>query len=487
MNEIRDIMESILFEDNTATIQEFINTNISVIKDFVRDFDISKNVIYDNKKKFYKIIVPRNLREKFSELLKSYLDSKGIVAKEQKSSDGQTTIGYFSKQLRVLFKPSANKGDVSEGLLGAAISARFINPDIKVISPEHIDAVLDAMKANYDGVKKTVENIWKIPNAKPDEVLFKLSMPKTSLNALLINRNEVRPLYNSVLAYINSKDKAQLIHNICKSAGGIYTNDDIDHVSISSMGTENQRGTKVDVNVKIKRGDGKTVDLKNLGNISLKALGTKQLYQYGGDKAQNISEFFGNVFSITLPDEIQNNYNSDKISKDKISSITKVFEYIDKRIKERLSGSVEAEEFVKNLSDGIRNGAIRSKGDTAGDKIILVHLGKNDFSELDFDVVHEKLKGHTISSEITKDGATPKIKIYAKKGDSAPKLLVTVRARRDGKGMRILLEREKYLDDLITISKESDNIEAPKVPLTPNEVEAAAKRGLFGNSIDSKK
>ena len=478
MNDVRDVMNAILFESENVSIDEFISLNLPTIKEFVRDFDISKNVIYDNKKKLYKIIVPRNLREKFSEMLKVYFESKGIKSKQQMSSDGQTIIGYFSKSLRILFKPSANKGDVSEGLLGAAIVARFINPSIEAITPNHIDKVLDDMRALYDGKIKIVENTWTIANAKPDEVQFKLSMPKTSLNALLINRNEVRPLYGAVISYINSKDKVSLIKDICHSENGIYNNDQIDHVMVSSTGTENQRGTKIDVSVKIKRGDGKPVELKNLGNISLKSLGTKQLYQYGGDKAENISEFFGNLFGISLPDEIQSKYNSVKSSGDKIESIKVVFQYVYERIVSKLSGEVDADEFVTHLANGIKNGALKAKGSQSDDRIILVHLSKNDFHELDFNLVHEKLKGHTISASLTTEGANPKIKIFAKKNNSEPKLLISIRARRDGKGMRILLEREKYLDDLITLSK--DDIHT-KMTQPENEIENRIKKNLYGS------
>jgi hypothetical protein len=479
MNEIRDVMNAVLFESENVSIDEFISLNLPTIKEFVRDFDVSKNVIYDSKKKLHKIIVPRSLREKFSEMLKVYFESKGIKSKQQMSSDGQTIIGYFSKSLRILFKPSANKGDVSEGLLGAAIVARFINPNIETITPSHIDKVLDDMRGLYDG-KKSVENIWTIPNAKPDEVQFKLSMPKTSLNALLVNRNEVRPLYGAIISYINSKDKVSLIKDICHSENGIYNNEEIDHVMISSTGTENQRGTKIDVSVKIKRGDGKPVELKNLGNISLKSLGTKQLYQYGGDKAENISEFFGNVFGISLPDDIQSKYNSTKISGDKIESIKTIFQYVYERIVSKLSGEVNAEEFINHLANGIKNGALKAKGSESEDRIILVHLSKNDFHELDFNLVHEKLKGHAISASLTTEGANPKIKIFAKKGNTEPKLLISIRARRDGKGMRILLEREKYLDDLITLSK--DDIHTPS-PIQPpeNEIKSRIKKNLYGS------
>jgi hypothetical protein len=483
MNDVKNIMENILFEAHAPDINEFLKINLPTIKEFVRDFDVSKNVIFDTKKKLYKIIVPRNLREKFSELLKNYFDSNGIASKPQMSSDGQSIIGYFSKDLRVLFKPAANKGDVSEGLLGAAITARFINPGIDAITDSHIDSVLDAMRALYDGNIKVVENTWTIKNAKPDEVQFKLAMPKTSLNALLINRNEVKPLYKSVIAYINSKDKVTLIRDICKSKDGIYNNDQVDHVMISSMGTENQKNTKVDVSVKIKRGDGKTVQLKNLGNISLKALGTKQLYQYGGDKAENISEFFGNIFGISLPDDIQNKYNQTKQSGDKINSIKNVFQYVHDRIATKLSGEVSAEEFIQNLSNGIRNGALKAKGDSSDDKIILVHLGRDDFHELDFNLVHEKLKGHTISATLTTEGANPKIKVFAKKGNSEPKLLISIRARRDGKGMRILLEREKYLDELITLSKDElnhiDTEPTTKDKKPSDEIKNVINNGLF--------
>jgi hypothetical protein len=483
MNDIRSIMESILFENDNISVDEFISLNLPTIKEFVHDFDVSKNVIYDSKNKVHKIIVPRNLREKFSELLKNYLESKGVTKYvKQKSSDGQTTIGYFTKGLRALFKPSANKGDVAEGLIGAAITARFINPTTVIITEKHIDDVLDAMRGLYDGKIKSVENTWTIENAKPDEVLFKLAMPKTSLNALLINRNQIKPLYNSVLAYINSKDKVRLIKDICHSENGIYNNQEIDHVTISSMGTENQRGTKIDVSVKIQRGDGKTVELKNLGNISLKALGTKQLYQYGGDKAQNISDFFGTVFGISLPDDIQNTYNTEKASVGKMDSIKKVFQYVYDRIVGKLSGEVDAEEFVQHLANGIRNGALKAKGGTDDEKIILVHLGKDDFHELDFNLIHEKLKGHTLSASLTTDGNNPKIKIFAKKGNEPAKPLISIRARRDGKGMRILLEREKYLDDLITLSKELDDATPPaNVDMQPNDQDEM--KNIIRNSL----
>lgn len=168
-----------------------------------------------------------------------------------------------------------NLGDMSEGALGAAITARFIYKN-RNITERNVYGVLYGMPPpkNYPGKKgKFTEKDFKSANENQkimDDVRFYLSLAEVNMVALLDPSNKalIRPYVMSAVRYANST-------NVKKWSKLLYENNRIDKIEVISDGLGGQTTTKVDVFVKV---DDKPVDIR----VSLKAGDVKQFGQVSG-------------------------------------------------------------------------------------------------------------------------------------------------------------------------------------------------------------
>ena len=163
------------------------------------------------------------------------------------------TIGSINKP-----NVNYNFGDMAEGIVGAAICARFIYKN-RNIRAQNVYGVLNALAAsgmkNYSGKKgKYVERTFKSANANPkvmDDVRCYISLAEVNMAALLspANRTALKPYVDSAVKYANST-------NIKKWSQLVYLNNRYDSIEVESDGLGGQKTTKVDVSVKITDADG---------------------------------------------------------------------------------------------------------------------------------------------------------------------------------------------------------------------------------------
>ena len=131
-------------------------------------------------------------------------------------------------------KISANRGDIAEGIMGAALTAKFIKRqsgqtvrDLPQVNATDVDAVLAKFFRSGGTYKKTVRDVPKpyeyIPTNAPgdkiettiniireltfsDKIVFKLTLPQAAMDFLSkqSNRTQVRDIFERAIRYANS-------------------------------------------------------------------------------------------------------------------------------------------------------------------------------------------------------------------------------------------------------------------------------------------
>ena len=130
-------------------------------------------------------------------------------------------------------KISANRGDIAEGIMGAALTAKFIKrqlgqsvDNLPQVNATDVDAVLAKFFRSGGIYRKTVRDVPKpfdfIPQGAPgneietivnivrelmflDKVVFKLTLPQPAMDFLSkqSNRTQVRDIYDLSLIHIS--------------------------------------------------------------------------------------------------------------------------------------------------------------------------------------------------------------------------------------------------------------------------------------------
>jgi hypothetical protein len=218
-----------------------------------------------------------------------------------------------------LNKPNVkyNLGDMAEGVVGAAITARFIYKN-RNINAQLVYSVLRALAksgtTNYPGKKgKQVERTFKSANQNPkimDDVRCFISLAEVNMMALLARNNEtmLKEYVDSAVKYANS-------NNVKKWAKLVYENNRYDKIEVLSDGLGGQKTTKVDVSVKITNDKGELLPVDIL--VSLKAGDVKQFGQVSGAEFEKQEELWEQLFGY------KNNIRSLKDKYDKMMFIDK--------------------------------------------------------------------------------------------------------------------------------------------------------------------
>lgn len=348
-----------------------------------------------------------------------------------------------------------NKGDVSEGILAAAITARFINKTEDIDSRKVLSVIgkLGRPKKvrNFSMVEKKFSSANENPNIV-DTVVCKISLADVNMNAFLnksiYSRKEIVELVNAAIAYANSV-------NIKEWADMVYTNNQENFIEVNSEGLLDQTGTKVDIRVLI---DGQQAGV----GISLKAGDVKQFGQVGGATKEAMEEYFGPLgvkFNKKTLTDFENMVANKKVTEALILMYKEASTQIKKKIK------TNQKEFIEDLSNFMKFHATRNEPDVA-----LVTLNKNEATLYDFDKLSKKLKGLTLdveynesSTDVIKGKKIPQFTIVVVDSKIRNNGLLTLRNKLEGnrvnsKGKKVGLtvrnyvEKEHMTKELITES-----------------------------------
>jgi len=383
---------------------------------------------------------------------------------------GKPKVAVVSKYY---FKPSGrsslNQGDVAEGILGAGLYAKFLNP-AATINEGHIHTVLEKIKAaapEDSGGKNTRAEITKVSKRKggADEVTLTIALAKANFDALVDPKwhAELKGKYKSVLAYLAGE-------KILEGTQEEAVDKKKSKIEIISDGVGDQKGTKVDVKVIIDN------QPTTLGQISLKA-GSKQLGQVGSGSWDLISGgdgFFADVLTVQPAPSLEEAWRKAWEEKNGVE-LNKLGHTMYKQMAKEVKalrgtdddGDTEAA-FITRMVKGIRQAAAGytvATDEKTGEKtkqpiegVKVLDFDRGDYKILDFDLLSVVLDAADIDlvCEYTKEDR-PKIIIRDKNGAGS---LISIRMRFEGEvargkeisNLRHYVEKEPLLSKLINIA-----------------------------------
>jgi hypothetical protein len=299
-----------------------------------------------------------------------------------------------------------NRGDISEGILGAALFAKMrarVNGKIKLISPVDIWNVIDSLQLQKTVKAKNVEDTWGEYTVKvkdinqatvKDSIIFTLKLKQGPF--LEIMDQEKRLLLNKEISgaveYANSADAEEF-------ASFFYLNGKPDIIHVITDGLSDQTGKKSDIEVIVT--DPKTgKQHEQQLNISLKA-GSAQIAQVGG--GTTISDDTKGKTAFEAQDELWSKLGIDVIPfKEEFESMTQKSNYesfmgafqfmyheVTDLLQRLLSGNHDDEEYLY-ISDFIK--AINYFATLGNPNVVLINLEKGSYSISSFANLESQLQ-----------------------------------------------------------------------------------------------
>ena len=370
-------------------------------------------------------------------------------------------------------KISANRGDIAEGIMGAALTAKFIKRqlgqtvnDLPQVNATDVDAVLARFFRSGGTYRKTVRDVPKpfdfIPPDFPgdkiettvniirelmfsDKVVFKLTLPQAAMDFLSkqSNRTQVRDIFERAIRYANNDP------TFIREANRLATNAKNDKILVDADGVSNQLETKVDI--------GLYANGRKIGKqISLKTESCRQFDQVIGFGIAEFDKLFDNNMGIIVDGSVKNAVNNyikqfnvtdafsfrAQTSKDVTGSVwasklKKAATIYYKGAEKIIKTQIDAIDFRRKLANTIRVGATRGDEDI---QLVKFAGAQGAYSERTFGPEFEDAIENADLSVVSNFTDNPTIKI-----NSNNKLLVQFRARVDAdkraNGYRIKLRQ----------------------------------------------
>ena len=305
-----------------------------------------------------------------------------------------------------------NRGETSEGILGAAMFAKFTKresgEDIGTVTAEDIGGVLDSLKKT--GQDQYEVEVDDYDNQHADRVTFVLRLKSGPYQDLMdpAKRTLLADEYASAAAYVNSSDAERYSRYF-------YINGRADQIVIMADGVTGEKTQKTDVWVYVTDEDGNPRKLRL--NTSLKVGGVKQFGQVGGDSEQT-QQTLWNYFGVDVGpalDEFKKNIRGGNAK----AALSSVYQYAAQQINSELKNA-DAKTKAKMI-DGIAQGITHFA--TLGDpRVELVDFSKGGFKILRFNNLVEKLKGLDLAATYVDTLAQPQVDIH-ERGNPKNKLL----------------------------------------------------------------
>ena len=370
-------------------------------------------------------------------------------------------------------KISANRGDIAEGIMGAALTAKFIKRqlgqtvnDLPQVNATDVDAVLARFFRSGGTYRKTVRDVPKpfdfIPPDFPgdkiettvniirelifsDKVIFKLTLPQAAMDFLSkqSNRTQVRDIFERAIKYANNDP------TFIREANRLATNAKNDKILVDADGVSNQLETKVDI--------GLYANGRKIGKqISLKTESGRQFDQVIGFGIAEFDKLFDNNMGIIVDGSVKNSVNNyikqfnvtdafsfrAQTSRDVTGSIwasklKKAATIYYKGAEKVIKTQINSLDFRRKLANTIRVGATRGDEDI---QLVKFAGAQGAYSERTFGPEFEDAIENADLSIVSNFTDNPTIKI-----NSNNKLLVQFRARVDAdkraNGYRIKLRQ----------------------------------------------
>ena len=297
---------------------------------------------------------------------------------------GSIRLGDLLKD-QIKSGPKFNKGNVSEGILAAAIAARFTKK-LGDVKPEHVHQIL--AKTKIDG--KYITGHYKGANwpqykGEDDHVELSINLPvldkQCLMNPKIIKGLVFKDLVKSSCFYANARD-------VTAHAKEVYENNKTDHILVDSDGVGNMTESKIDLAVKF---NGEKTKL----NISLKAGTVKQFGQVGGATVEAINKTFAPM-NIQLDKGDETKFNK-ALSENNVGlAMKEAYEAIQNKIDMQLH-SGDGSKFFGNVGSFVRYHATYDE-----EGVELLALDRGEATLLEFGSTQQKLAGLGFVTTMTK-------------------------------------------------------------------------------------
>jgi hypothetical protein len=381
-----------------------------------------------------------------------------------KGSDQTIGLGQLYKSSDLKGGKGFNTGDVAEGVLGAAVTAKFIAKGNPITEQDVANIIagftsVEEIKSNKKGVMSTKAGI--------DQITFRLVLNKTSFEAIYeaATKNKYEPemkgLFKSGVEYAN-KDRA-----VQEAVSRVVDDPNSNKVSINSDGVADQKGTKADLFLNI---DGEVINL-----LSLKAGDVKQFGQKSGYTYEAMEEFFETTFGVRINDRYRQDMEG-KGARENFTYIQNIYKDIASQLEDELAGNTNQETvFLQRLYNGIFYHATRNDPNVS---MVILKARPNapGFSKLTFG---EELRQamEQFDLKIQYQDNPPKIQVYGvpvgaeAKSLAGDNLLIQVRSNLKGDSsegyVRNIVEMGGLLKKIASVEKMLDtDPEEPAKPTT---------------------
>lgn len=299
---------------------------------------------------------------------------------------------YKDEKIKGTLNP--NMGNVSEIILGCAVTAKFEKMGQPVTSEDVIamgtrlaegNGVVNA-KAGKDVITFTIKTIpfldkktfFVYVGKYPGKTLADFNMPDDKVA-------ELESAINAAVAYANQSKRVSSALQVAQQDPGKNVVD-----VISDGGEkENQSTTKVDLKILV---DGKNA-VKNL--LSLKAGNVKQFGQVGGSNFVNLDEFFRTTVGVGLSDTVKSKFKEIPVGARNTGDLKQrnfdvafvsAYKEIAKHLK--VMSNTDQDTLVKNVYKGLMYHLTRNEPGV--EMVILSPTAKKAFQELSFGPEFEK-------------------------------------------------------------------------------------------------
>jgi hypothetical protein len=362
----------------------------------------------------------------------------------------------------------SNRGEVSEGILGAAMFAKFTkrepSEEVGTISATDITNVLDSLQAQGNDTYSVTVN--DADSTIADTVSFVLRLKTGPYQDLMnpMKRSLLTNELNSAAAYVNSA----MAERYSKY---FYLNGKADEINIMADGAASETEKKSDVWVGIRNNDGSMRTLKL--NASLKVGGVAQFGQVGGSGIDSMIKLFG-YFGVDVSPYIDKFEKQSK--KDPILAVEYMYRQITEDLQSKLAGNDDTEEarFVDQVAHAVTHFA------TLGDpNVELVDFNKGGFKILRFKNLEHKLRTVDLTASYT--GKTrPEISIHDV--ENPKKELLTIRCKienRENKApyIRNLIEKGSLLEEITAVQdRKFKELELPDPETTRVQIKPKGRR-----------
>jgi hypothetical protein len=355
------------------------------------------------------------------------------------------TTGTIEKSL-IHSKESkiSNRGEVSEGILGAAMFAKFTKrepgEEVGTITAADIIKVLDTLQAQGNDTYSVTVNDANSDIA--DTVSFVLRLKTGPYQDLMnpLKRNLLTNELNSAAAYVNS----EMAERYSKY---FYLNGRADEINIMADGAASETEKKSDVWVGVKEQNGAMRTLKL--NASLKVGGVAQFGQVGGSSFESMQTLFG-YFGIDVTPYLK---KFEKAAKnDPVAGVEWMYRQIASDLDQMLSGdndTIEAR-FVDQVARAVTHFA------TLGDpNVELVDFDKGGFKILRFKNLEHKLRTIDLTAAYISYKARPEIVVHDATNPSKELLRIRckVENKKAGPYVRNYIEKGPLLEEITKVQE----------------------------------